>query len=239
MDAQAALKQRRAALLNEMGLAPVWRLRRPLPGQQAVADAKARDWEELHARVAACQACALGLQHRPARPVAGAGGHATHEAHVADWLVVGDAPETDEVQQGQVMSGPAGGLLTAMLAALGVCCNQEVYFTQVVKCPPPEHQPPSPQEMAACQPFLLRQIELLQPRLILALGKTVAQGLLPQDTPEPLSSLRGRLFQYHGVPLLVTHAPAWLLGHPEDKAQAWEDLCLAQNIVQADGAAVV
>ena len=108
MDAQAALQQRRAALLNEMGLAPVWRLRRPLPGQQAVADAKARDWEELHARVAACQACALGLQRRPARPVTGA------RIHVADWLVVGDAPEIDEVQQGQVMSGPAGGLLTAM-----------------------------------------------------------------------------------------------------------------------------
>ena len=149
----------------------------------------------------------------------------------AQWLFVGEAPGADEDARGEPFVGQAGRLLDSMLAALGLSRGHNVYIANVLKCRPPNNRTPEPREAEACRPYLERQIELIRPRLIVALGKSAASLLLGTDAT--IASLRGRLHAYRGVPLLVTYHPAYLLRNLPDKAKAWEDLLLAQRTVAA------
>jgi DNA polymerase len=186
------------------------------------------DWAALREVVADCRACAL-CQSRT-QTVFGIG-------HVhAHWLVVGEAPGEQEDLSGEPFVGAAGQLLDRMLAALKLTratdgdapAAQRVYIANTLKCRPPRNRTPTPAEMAQCEPYLLRQIELLQPRLILAMGRSAVQALLRSD--EAIGRLRGRVHRYAGVPLVVTYHPAYLLRNLPDKARAWEDLCLAADV---------
>ncbi len=180
-------------------------------------------WPALRAAVAGCTACSLSQSRT--QTVFGTG----HEQ--AQWMVVGEAPGEQEDQQGEPFVGPAGELLDRMLAALQLSRDEQeppahrVYIANTLKCRPPRNRNPSAEEMAQCEPYLGRQIELLQPRIILAMGRFAVQALLRSD--EPLGQLRGRVHRYQGVPLVVTYHPAYLLRYPSEKAKAWADLCLA------------
>lgn len=145
----------------------------------------------------------------------------------ADWLIIGEAPGADEDVQGQPFVGQAGRLLDAMLAAIGLKREENVYITNVLKSRPPGNRNPEPDEVAACMPYLLQQIELLQPRIIIALGRFAVQNLL--NTKDTIGNLRGRVHQFNSVPVIVTYHPAYLLRTLTDKAKAWEDLCLARQ----------
>jgi DNA polymerase len=186
-------------------------------------------WDELRTAVAACQACSLCGPRQ--QTVFGVG--ALH----AQWMIVGEAPGEQEDLRGEPFVGAAGQLLDRMLAALQLsrvadrAPERSVYIANTLKCRPPRNRNPGPQEMAQCEPFLVRQIELLRPRLILAMGRYAVQALLRSD--EPIGRLRGRVHRYQGVPLVVTYHPAYLLRSPLDKAKAWEDLCLAAATVEA------
>ncbi|OYW38258.1 MAG: hypothetical protein B7Z35_07740 [Hydrogenophilales bacterium 12-61-10] len=136
-------------------------------------------------------------------------------------------PGADEDARGEPFVGEAGKLLDAMLAAINLQRGNNVYITNVLKSRPPGNREPESDEIAACRPYLLAQIELIQPRLILALGRVAAQSLLATD--ETVGHLRGRVHQFQGVPLVVTYHPAYLLRKLSDKARAWEDLCLARR----------
>jgi uracil-DNA glycosylase family 4 len=148
-----------------------------------------------------------------------------------DWLVVGEAPDENAVTQGEPFVGPAGKLLDNMLTAMGVSRRSKAYVTNVLKCCPPGNRNPEPDELAASEPFLRRQVELLQPRVILVMGRFAVQTLL--QTTEPIGRLRGRVHRYGDVPVVVTYHPAYLLRNPADKAKAWADLVLAQSVVSA------
>jgi DNA polymerase len=180
--------------------------------------------------VAVCRAC--GLCDSRTQTVFGVG----HPQ--ADWMVVGEAPGEQEDRKGEPFVGPAGQLLDAMLRALGVTREAEgraaerVYIANTLKCRPPRNRNPAPEEMAACEPFLVRQIQLVQPRIILAMGRFAVQALLRSN--EPIGKLRGRVHEYQGVPLVVTYHPAYLLRNLPDKARAWEDLCLAAATAEAE-----
>lgn len=176
------------------------------------------DWDALEARVSTCTACALHAGRT--RTVFGTG------ARDADWLVVGEAPGAEEDRQGEPFVGRAGKLLDAMLAALGQS-REQVYIANTVKCRPPQNRNPQPDEADCCAPFLDRQIELLAPRVILAVGAVAARRLLATDAP--VGRLRGRVHHYGPakIPLVVTWHPAYLLRRPEAKAGAWQDLVLA------------
>jgi uracil-DNA glycosylase len=188
------------------------------------------DWPALRDAVAACRACDL-CQSR-SQTVFGVG--QTH----AHWMVVGEAPGEQEDLQGEPFVGASGQLLDRMLAALRLTraedgeqpAAQRVYIANTLKCRPPRNRNPSALEMAQCEPFLVRQIELLQPRIILAMGRFAVQALLRSD--EPIGKLRGRVHHYQGVPLVVTYHPAYLLRSPMDKAKAWDDLCLAADVAE-------
>lgn len=188
------------------------------------------DWDALARAVQACQACSLCQTRR--QTVFGVGSHS------ARWLVVGEAPGEQEDLKGEPFVGAAGRLLDQMLLALdltrsadapaaadGTPSAEPVYIANTLKCRPPGNRNPSPEELSLCEPFLVRQIELLQPRIILAMGRFAVQMLL--RTSDPIGRLRGRVHRYRGVPLVVTYHPAYLLRNPADKARAWEDLCLA------------
>jgi uracil-DNA glycosylase len=182
------------------------------------------DWTQLHDAVANCTACRLCEGRTQA--VFGTGSRRAH------WMVVGEAPGEQEDLQGEPFVGKSGQLLDAMLRAIQVtrgeaAPEQQVYIANTLKCRPPRNRNPLPDEMARCEPFLIRQIELLQPRIILAMGRFAVQSLLRSD--EPVGRLRGRVHHYQGVPLIVTYHPAYLLRSPEDKARAWDDLCLANE----------
>ncbi|MFM7703416.1 MAG: uracil-DNA glycosylase family protein [Rubrivivax sp.] len=182
-------------------------------------------WPALREAVAACQACALGASRH--QTVFGVGGTRAH------WMIVGEAPGEQEDLRGEPFVGPAGQLLDAMLRSVGLTRSDDpaldpacqVYITNTLKCRPPRNRNPERDEMARCEPFLVRQIELLRPRLILAMGRFAVQSLL--RTEEPIGRLRGRVHRYQGVPVVVTYHPAYLLRNLPDKARAWEDLCLA------------
>jgi len=194
----------------------------------AVADGAARDrvsamdWDQLEAAVRACVACGLCKQRKQA--VFGVG----HRA--APWLFVGEGPGAEEDAQGEPFVGQAGRLLDGMLAAIGLARGREVYIANVVKCRPPGNRTPTPEEATACAAFLDRQIELIRPRLIVAMGKTAAQRFLATDAS--LGSLRGRLHRYRDTPLVVTYHPAYLLRTLPDKAKAWEDLLYARRVLR-------
>lgn len=189
-------------------------------------------WPALREAVAGCTACKLCSGRT--QTVFGVG----HER--AHWMIVGEAPGEQEDQQGEPFVGKSGQLLDNMLRALGLTrgeapAEQQVYIANTVKCRPPGNRNPEPAELAQCEPFLIRQIALLQPRIILAMGRFAVQSLL--RSTEPIGRLRGRVHQYQGVPLVVTYHPAYLLRNPEDKSRAWDDLCLAREALQAPSTA--
>ena len=175
------------------------------------------DWRELKERVRNCTACKL--RAGCTQTVFGVGDEK------AGWLFVGEGPGADEDAQGEPFVGQAGKLLDNMLTAIKLKRGNNVYIANVVKCRPPGNRTPEADEIATCLPWLRRQIELIQPKIIVALGKTAATALLGKDAT--LASLRGRLHDYHGTPLIITYHPAYLLRTPADKAKAWQDLCLA------------
>jgi DNA polymerase len=237
--------------LEEIGLTPLWRLKardgareneeqaartvpaaatpaavaKPAPAESALdaEDRSARiarmDWAGLKVAVAACTAC--GLRKTCTQTVFGVGDER------ADWLLVGEAPGAEEDARGEPFVGQAGKLLDSMLAGIDLKRGEDVYIANVLKCRPPGNRNPEPAEVAQCSPFLVRQVELIQPRLILAMGRFACQTLL--DTDASIASLRGRLHRYQGVPLIVTYHPAYLLRSLPDKAKAWEDLCFARR----------
>jgi uracil-DNA glycosylase family 4 len=145
-------------------------------------------------------------------------------------VFVGEGPGYHEDHQGQPFVGKAGELLTRILEAIGLCRN-EVYITNIVKCRPPNNRAPEPDEIRMCEPFLLRQLEIIRPKIICALGKFAAQTLLKTDTS--ISKLRGRFYDYHGMKLMPTYHPAYLLRNPEDKRLVWEDMQLIQKAYEA------
>lgn len=195
---------------------------RPEPG--AVANA---GWDELRSLVAACRACGLCKQRKQA--VFGVG------AQSGPWMFVGEGPGADEDEQGEPFVGQAGRLLDSMLAAIGCRRGADTYIANVVKCRPPGNRTPTAEEAAACAPYLDRQIELVAPKLIVALGKSAVVRLL--GTEASVASLRGRVHRYRGIPVVVTYHPAYLLRSLPEKAKAWEDLVFARRELRsaADG----
>ena len=199
------------------------------------------DWPALQAAVATCRACAL-CESRT-HTVFGVGPEVAGAAPApVDWLIVGEAPGESEDLAGEPFVGQAGKLLDNMLLAMGLQrgqgdtppqagLSQSIFITNVLKCRPPANRNPDPIEVAQCEPYLKRQVELLQPKMILALGKFAAQSLLQDSVPDvqkiPLGKLRGQVFRYLGVPVVVSYHPAYLLRSLGDKAKAWDDLCLA------------
>jgi DNA polymerase len=234
--------------LQALGLWPAWRLRVPAPVEveQSVERTSAAlvrstqtesehalppkqdhppnaigemDWDALDAAIKSCTRCELAKSRTQAVPGIG--------DHHAEWLFVGEAPGANEDRQGEPFVGDAGKLLDAMLAAIGLARGKNVYIANVLKSRPPGNRDPKPEEVAACLPYLERQIELIQPKLIVALGRFAAQNLLVTDTA--IGKLRGCVHQYRGVPLIVTYHPAYLLRNSLDKAKVWEDLVLARS----------
>lgn len=181
------------------------------------------DWDELRRQVPACTRC--GLHRDRTQTVFGVGNTS------AQWLFIGEAPGAEEDRRGEPFVGRAGQLLNAMLAALGLK-REDVFIANILKCRPPGNRDPKPEEAAACAPFLQRQIELLQPRIIVALGRIAAQNLLRTDTP--ISRMRGVRHEYPepSVPVIVTYHPAYLLRSPTEKRKAWDDLQLAMAIAR-------
>lgn len=194
----------------------------PSTSAQPAAAIDAMDWAPLAQAAAVCRACALCEGRRHA--VFGSGDRQ------ADWLIVGDAPGDNEDLQAEPFVGQAGQLLDNMLRALGLNRRQQVYLTNALKCRPPGNRNPEPAEAATCEPYLRRQVELLQPRIILAMGRFAVQSLL--QSSEPIGKLRGRVHRYQGVPVIVTFHPAYLLRNLPEKARAWADLCLALEVLQ-------
>jgi DNA polymerase len=149
----------------------------------------------------------------------------------ADWLFVGEGPGADEDAQGEPFVGQAGKLLDSMLAAIQLKRGNNVYIANVVKCRPPGNRNPEVEEALACEPYLHRQIELIQPKLIVALGKVAAVNLLAREAT--VASMRNKVHQYRGIPLIVTYHPAYLLRSLAEKAHAWEDLCFAVDTMDS------
>jgi DNA polymerase len=182
------------------------------------------DWDGLEQRVAECTLCAELVANRT-QTVFGVGNPE------AEWLVIGEAPGAEEDRQGEPFVGRAGQLLNAMLAAVGLA-REQVYIANVLKCRPPNNRDPKPEEAVACSGFLQRQVALIQPKIILVVGRIAAQNLLHTDAP--LGTLRGRVHRLeNGVPVVVTYHPAYLLRSPQEKRKAWADLCLARATVHA------
>jgi DNA polymerase len=189
----------------------------------------ALSWDEFAADVDACVACGLCKSRNKSVPGVG-------DVN-AEWLFVGEAPGAEEDAKGEPFVGQAGRLLDNMLAALGLARGRNVYIANVLKCRPPNNRTPEPRESDACRPYLERQVELIRPKLIVALGKSAASLLL--DTDATIASLRGRVHRYRGVPLIVTYHPAYLLRNLPDKAKAWEDMLLARRTVATSERSIV
>ena len=201
---------------------PASTLRAEAVAPAATFDAASMDWGTLEREVHTCTKCPLHESRTQA--VFGVGNRQ------AEWLFVGEAPGVQEDRQGEPFVGRAGQLLNAMLFALGLT-REQVYIANVLKCRPPNNRDPQPAEVECCEPYLLRQIALLNPRLIVALGRHAAHSLLRTDLA--LTRLRGRRLSYHGTPLIVTYHPAYLLRNPVDKRKVWDDLCLAKSVVES------
>ena len=240
---------RRDEILKELGLTPVWRLRGskaaesallqaavpeivsaptpPKKSQSSAApvlplDARAAgiaqmEWPQLKESVAGCTACALHAGRN--KTVFGVGDEQ------AEWLFIGEGPGAEEDAKGEPFVGQAGKLLDNMLAAINLKRGKNVYIANVVKCRPPNNRNPEPLEAAQCEPYLHRQIALIQPKLIIALGKVAAVNLLKREAS--VASMRGKVHDYNGTPMIITYHPAYLLRSLPDKAKAWEDLCFA------------
>lgn len=241
------MNQRRKAILRELGLTPIWRRKEndtlseaassisqidpliPLAhaAMEASDDREARisklDWMQLKAAVASCIACPL-CESRT-QTVFGAGDQQ------ADWLFIGEGPGAKEDELGEPFVGQAGKLLDNMLMSIQLRRGDQVYITNIVKCRPPNNRNPERSEAERCHPYLARQIVLIKPKLIIALGKIAAQNLLHSN--ESIANLRGKLHAHADIPLIVTYHPAYLLRSLTDKAKAWEDLCFAKATMQA------
>jgi DNA polymerase len=202
----------------------------PQPQAPSNSEIAGMDWARLEQAVAGCVRC--GLCQTRTRTVFGVGDRK------ANWLFVGEGPGRNEDLQGEPFVGPAGKLLDNMLLALDLRRGENAFIANVVKCRPTgadgRDRPPAPEEVAACLPYLERQIALLKPSVIVALGKTAATALLGLPQEAALASLRGKVHSHAGLPLVVTYHPAYLLRKPADKSKSWSDLCLA---MQAYGAA--
>ncbi|WP_217589396.1 uracil-DNA glycosylase [Burkholderia sp. GbtcB21] len=184
------------------------------------------DWDALAARVHDCTHCRLC--EKRTNTVFGVGDRE------ADWMLIGEAPGENEDKQGEPFVGQAGKLLDNMLQSLALKRGDNVYIANVIKCRPPGNRNPEPDEVASCEPYLQRQVALVKPKLIVALGRFAAQTLLKTDAS--IASLRGRVHAYEGVPVIVTYHPAYLLRSLQDKSKAWADLCLARDTFRrADG----
>lgn len=183
------------------------------------------DWDALQAAIAGCTRCGLCAGRQ--RTVFGVGDPA------ARWLFVGEGPGREEDLQGLPFVGPAGKLLDNMLAAMGLRRGDNAFIANVVKCRPTDpsgkDRAPTLQEMAACMPYLERQIALIQPSIVVALGKTAGLALLKCDPATPVARMRGVVHRLGSLPLVVTYHPAYLLRMPTDKRKAWEDLCMAMD----------
>jgi DNA polymerase len=206
---------------------------RPVEGPSAVRDASqagarraailAMDWEALRSSVTQCVACPL--HQKRTNTVFGVGDER------ADWLFVGEGPGAEEDAKGEPFVGQAGRLLDNMLAAIDLKRGENVYIANVVKCRPPGNRNPESGEMSCCEPYLTRQIALLKPRLVVAMGRIASSHLLQTD--QSIASLRGKLHDYQGITLIVTYHPAYLLRNLPDKAKSWADLCLARDTMRS------
>ena len=199
-----------------------------VPSDDRAAHIATMRWPALREAVAQCTACGLCQSRR--QTVFGVGHPQAH------WMIVGEAPGEQEDLKGEPFVGAAGHLLDSMLRALNLTRDEapperQVYIANTLKCRPPRNRNPEPEELARCEPFLMRQIELIRPRLILAMGRFAVQALLRSS--EPIGKLRGRVHRYQGVPLVVTYHPAYLLRNLADKSRAWDDLCLAAQTAEA------
>jgi DNA polymerase len=233
------LDVRRAALWRAMDLGPIYLLRRegaaatdeanvaPIAIDRAAQIARL-EWHELSIEVAGCRACSLCETRK--QTVLGVG-----NVH-AEWMLIGEAPGAEEDARGEPFVGQAGRLLDNMLASIGLTREGEtpksVYIANVLKCRPPGNRNPQPEEVGKCEPFLLRQIELVNPAVIVVMGRFAAQSLLGTDAS--IASLRGRWHRItvagRQIPVVVTYHPAYLLRNLADKAKSWADLCLAREV---------
>lgn len=241
---------KREEMLAEMGIKPIWRLRETsMPSEPETLDMTpdkatelpphlhlsqpadaarveriaAMDWPQLEQDIGECRACVLCENRQQAVPGVG--------DRQAAWLFIGEGPGAEEDVRGEPFVGQAGKLLDSMLAALDLKRGDRVYIANTVKCRPPGNRTPEPEEMAACRPFLERQIALIQPRLIVLLGKAAVHSILGND--HSLASLRGKRFAYREIPVVVTYHPAYLLRSLPEKAKAWEDLLFARRLLRA------
>jgi len=223
-------EQQRRAYLEAIGI-DVWVPRaEPEPDAEAVPAhvapaAGSLGWDELRKSVAGCTGCSL--HEARTQTVFGVG------SPDADWLFIGEAPGAEEDRRGEPFVGRSGMLLDQMLAAIGLS-RESVFIANIIKCRPPNNRDPRPEEAAACRSYLERQIEIVKPRIIIAVGKISAQNLLGTDAP--VGRMRGKRHSFGNVPLVVTYHPAYLLRSPSQKRKSWDDLCLARRIVQEAGA---
>ncbi len=180
-------------------------------------------WKNLRQRVLKCQQCELHESRK--QTVFGIGNYN------ADWLIIGEAPGAEEDRQGEPFVGRAGELLNSMLLACSLQ-REEVFIANILKCRPPNNRDPKPTEVVACSAYLREQIDLIQPKIILAVGRIAAQNLLQTETP--IGKMRGHNYQYSdtGIPVIVTYHPAYLLRAPREKRKAWKDLQLAMQVYQ-------
>jgi DNA polymerase len=179
------------------------------------------DWDDLRQTVAGCERC--GLRQGCTQTVFGVGNPK------AQWLIIGEAPGAEEDKQGEPFVGRAGQLLNAMLRAIGLS-REEVFIANILKCRPPQNRDPKPEEAAACEPYLKRQIQLIKPRIILAVGRIAGQNLLKTTTP--IGQMRGKVYTYGEtrIPVVVTYHPAYLLRSPREKRKVWQDLLFAKGV---------
>ena len=189
------------------------------------------DWSALHNTVSGCQACSLCGSRK--NTVFGVGAPAAEgQAPQVDWLIVGEAPGADEDEQGLPFVGRAGQLLTKIIEAMGMT-RREVFICNVLKCRPPNNRPPAPGEVTNCRPYLKRQLEIIRPKVIVALGNHAAKALL--QTEQGISGLRGTFQEYEGIPVMCTYHPAYLLRSPGEKRKVWEDMKKVMQFLERSG----
>lgn len=190
--------------------------------EEPTLDAVNQDWPTLESAIKSCVLCELHQQRTQSVPGVG--------NRNADWMVIGEAPGADEDRQGEPFVGRAGKLLDQMLLAIGLK-RETVYITNIVKCRPPSNRDPKPEEAASCEAYLKQQIAMIQPKIILAVGRIAAHNLLKTD--QRVGAMRGKKFEYAdtGIPVVVTYHPAYLLRSPAEKRKAWQDLLLARSLM--------
>lgn len=223
-------EHQRRAYLQAMGI-DVWvsrKVKEPGPSESIASNdvnVDALDWDALRQCVTDCTRCELASSRT--QTVFGVGNRN------ADWLIIGEAPGAEEDRRGEPFVGRAGKLLDEMLRAVGQS-RESVFISNILKCRPPNNRDPKPAETAACRDYLQRQIALVQPKIILAVGKIAAQNLLASD--DPVGQMREKAHDYNGIPLVVTYHPAYLLRRPSQKRKSWSDLCLASRLSAGDSA---